>query len=513
MIDNEVDVISIPSDGKSIENHFKIVIIFLLGISSGIPFLLLLSTFSIWLMEEGISKTQIGFLAWVTVPYTLKFLIASFFDNIKIPFLSNFLGHRKSWMIICQLGLMFFLIALGKTNPSDNLTNTVIFAFLVGIFSACFDLVFEAYRIEILDDKKLGPGATGSVLGYRVGMLCSGAGAIYLASFYNSWSLAYMIMACCVGLGIVTALIAPEPKRKASYFSFKKINKYNDFVSHSTTNCVNNTIKTNNLKIFNNLFLKNDLKISGNSKALSFYGIITLMQNIMSLFMQKIKFLVLKKSYSVICPVSQVFHEFLIVPVRELVKLNNVLIIILFIVSFKVADTVLHIMTMPFLLEIGFNKLEIANVAKTFGIFTMIIGGIFAGAFLTKKNIYNLLILCAIMQLLASILFVVQAYIGYNLVCLFFTMGIENVTCGMSQVALIAYLSSLCHKSHTAAHYAILSSFASLVRIKFSSLSGIVADSVNWFDFYSIVTLCCIPCIAILFSFKKHFIQLKVRNN
>jgi PAT family beta-lactamase induction signal transducer AmpG len=182
--------------------------------------------------------------------------------------------------------------------------------------------------------------------------------------------------------------------------------------------------------------------------------------------------------------------------------------VLLFVVFFKVADTILNIMTMPFLIELGFSKLEIANVAKTFGIAAMIFGGIFAGVYLTKYNLYRLLLLCAIAQLGASVLFIIQAKLGHNLGFLFLTMGVENVTCGMGQVALITYFSKLCDARYTATHYALLSSFASLIRVKFSSVSGAIADAVAWQNFYFIVALSSIPCFIILWRQKRFFVAL-----
>ena len=191
----------------------KLIPIFFLGFSSGLPFLLILSTLSVWLAESGISKTNIGMFAWVTVPYTFKFLLASLIDLFKIPILHNWLGQRRSWMLLSQISLIFALMFLGSMKPTQNIILTAIAAFVVGLFSAIQDIVVEAYRIEILDRPKLGVGASASVLGYRAGMLCSGAGAIYLAAFFASWAIAYNIMAIFMLVGIVTTLYVEEPVR------------------------------------------------------------------------------------------------------------------------------------------------------------------------------------------------------------------------------------------------------------------------------------------------------------
>ena len=137
----------------------------------------------------------------------------------------------------------------------------------------------------------------------------------------------------------------------------------------------------------------------------------------------------------------------------------------------------------------------------------MIFGGVFAGFYLNHSNLHRLLFLCVIFQLIASVLFVLQAMSGNNLHLLFVTMGVENITCGMSQVALIAYLSLLCNTSYTASHYAILSSLASFARVQFSSLGGVFADNVSWVTFYIVVAICCIPIIFILIRYKQYFLK------
>ena len=185
-------------------------------------------------------------------------------------------------------------------------------------------------------------------------------------------------------------------------------------------------------------------------------------------------------------------------------------IIIPFILSYKIADTVLNVMSMPFLLEIGFNKVEIASVARTFGISAMVVGGAVGGLLLMWQSLRDNLMLCVALQALASGLFVLQAQYGHDVSFLFITMGIENFTCGMSQVALISYLSQLCVHKNTALHYGILSSFASFVRVSFSALAGWLADHFAWSQFYSMVCVSCVPSLVLLLVYATHFRQLSI---
>lgn len=184
--------------------------IFMLGIASGIPIVLILSTLSIWLKEIGTSKTIIGLFALTTMPYTLKFLWSPLIDGIKIPILYKKSGMRKSWLIITQISLFISICLLAISNPGKHLEITAICTLLVSFLSATQDIVIDAYRIEILDRTKQGLGATSLVYGYRIGMLISGAGALILAEFIN-FMIVYIIIALCFLLFAIFSYIIPAP--------------------------------------------------------------------------------------------------------------------------------------------------------------------------------------------------------------------------------------------------------------------------------------------------------------
>ena len=189
----------------------RLIIIFLMGFASGLPFLLSGATLSIWLTEAGVSLTTIGLFALAGTPYNIKFLWAPLIDRVPIPLLSRLLGRRRSWMVLIQLGLMASIIALGLSHPESTPIVTAVGALFVAFFSASQDIVIDAYRIEILDEDQQGAGAAMTQAGYRFGLLTSGAGALYMATDMD-WSLVYGIMAVLVLVGMVTALFAPVPK-------------------------------------------------------------------------------------------------------------------------------------------------------------------------------------------------------------------------------------------------------------------------------------------------------------
>ena len=202
-------------DAVSIYWEKRLVIVFLMGFASGLPFLLCGATLSIWLTESGVSLTAIGLFALVGTPYNLKFVWAPLIDRVHLPVFYNLLGRRRSWMVLIQFGLMASIVALGLSSPLSTPGITALFAIAVAFFSASQDIVIDAYRIEILDEDQQGAGAAMTQAGYRFGLLASGAGALYLATEID-WAMVYAIMAGLVLVGFITALCAPIPKDNGS---------------------------------------------------------------------------------------------------------------------------------------------------------------------------------------------------------------------------------------------------------------------------------------------------------
>jgi PAT family beta-lactamase induction signal transducer AmpG len=193
----------------------RVAFLILFGFSSGLPLALTASTLSTWLADVGVSLTAIGFFAAVATPYSLKFLWAPLVDRIRLPVVANLLGHRRSWMILIQICLIFAIIGLGGSNPTENPEVTAAFAILVAFLSATQDIVIDAYRVEILKRDQYAAGAATTVFGYRIAMLVSGAGALFLAD-RMAWEAVYLIMAAVQGVGILAVLLNPEPAANGS---------------------------------------------------------------------------------------------------------------------------------------------------------------------------------------------------------------------------------------------------------------------------------------------------------
>jgi PAT family beta-lactamase induction signal transducer AmpG len=178
----------------------------LMGFVSGLPLLLTGSVLQAWMKQEGVDLSTIGLFALVGLPYTLKFAWAPLFDR----YAPLALGRRRGWLLLVQLALVGAMVLLASSSPAESPVGVAVAALLVTFFSASQDIVIDAYRRESLADDEQGLGAALYVNGYRVGMLLASGGGLILA---DHWSFAsvYLFMAGCMGLGVATTLLAPEP--------------------------------------------------------------------------------------------------------------------------------------------------------------------------------------------------------------------------------------------------------------------------------------------------------------
>lgn len=190
---------------ESIFNR-RMLVVLLMGFSSGLPLLLIGGTLKAWLRTEGVDLTTIGLFALAGFPYTVKFLWSPIIDRFSLPGL----GRRRGWLLVFQLALMVGIALIGLSNPLTSLTQLAVLAVLVGFFSASQDITVDAYRREILSDEELGLGSSLAINGYRFAIYTSNAGALILAGSL-SWETTYMIMAALMLIGILTTLFAPEP--------------------------------------------------------------------------------------------------------------------------------------------------------------------------------------------------------------------------------------------------------------------------------------------------------------
>ena len=189
----------------------KIAVMLGLGLASGLPFLLVGNTLGFWMREAGITLTAIGFLSWVGMTYTLKFLWAPLIDKVDVPLLGRALGHRRGWMVLSQAGVIVSLVAMALTGPGGDLTLFGAFALATAFASATQDIVIDAWRIEIADDaEELALLTAAHQLGYRTALLITEALILIVAAAIG-WPGAYGVIAAAMGAGVAAALWAAEP--------------------------------------------------------------------------------------------------------------------------------------------------------------------------------------------------------------------------------------------------------------------------------------------------------------
>lgn len=184
--------------------------IFFFGMASGLPSSLVFATLSIWLREDGISRTSIGLFGIVATPYAINFLWAPLVDRLRLPGLYGALGQRRSWILACQAFLVPAVVLMGLQDPSTSATAMAAFALAMTIMSATQDVAIDAYRVEILDESEYGAGAAVAIYGWYTGAFVTGAGALYVASA-GGWSLAYIASAIAIGCVVFATLMAREP--------------------------------------------------------------------------------------------------------------------------------------------------------------------------------------------------------------------------------------------------------------------------------------------------------------
>lgn len=197
-----------PVDYLAVFSSRRIAAVLLLGFASGLPLALTAGTLQAWLAVENIDIKTIGLFTLVGQPYTYKFLWAPLMDRYTPPFL----GRRRGWLILTQLALLGAIAFMGTMSPRESPWLLAAVAFGVAFLSASQDIVFDAYRTDVLRQAERGAGAAISVLGYRVAMLVSGGGALVLADQFLGWSAMYFLMAALMGIGIIATWFAPEPE-------------------------------------------------------------------------------------------------------------------------------------------------------------------------------------------------------------------------------------------------------------------------------------------------------------
>ncbi len=189
----------------------RVAAMLFLGFSSGLPFALVAGTLAAWMTRSGVGMAEVGMFAWVGILYAFKFVWAPLVDQIGLPGLTAWLGRRRSWMLLAQVGVAVALLGMAFTDPVTQTMKLAWLALVAAFFSATQDIAVDAWRIEAAPADQQAAMAAAYQLGYRVALLAATAGALSIGGTLN-WPLAYQVMAALMGVGMITVLIIAEPE-------------------------------------------------------------------------------------------------------------------------------------------------------------------------------------------------------------------------------------------------------------------------------------------------------------
>ena len=417
----------------------RVIAMLFLGFSAGLPLLLVFGTLSAWLREAGVDRSTIGHISWVAILYAFKFVWAPLVDRVSIPYISLALGHRRSWMLLAQFGVIGALILMGTSNPDTQLSILVVAALLVAFSSATQDISIDAWRIEAAVLEWQGAMAATYQIGYRLGMIVAGAGALYLAEFY-SWSVAYTGMALFMLIGVITTLCIVEPERRDVNTAWLEEERVVRFLER-------------------------------------YSGMPYRLRHIMAWVIG-----------AIVCP----FTDFLSRNGR------TALMILLFIGLFRLSDITMGVMANPFYIDMGFTKADIASVTKVFGLIMTMVGAVLGGLLVARFGVMRILLLSAVLVAVTNLLFAWLAQQLPEIRYLMIVISADNLSGGMAGSAFIAYLSGLTNRAYTATQYALFSSLMLLPAKFLGGFSGDIVDAGGYVFFFSYAASLGVPAILLV---------------
>jgi MFS transporter, PAT family, beta-lactamase induction signal transducer AmpG len=392
----------------------RMVGIFFLAISTGLPVSLGVDTFKVWMWEEGTPLELVALLNIASFPYIAKVFFGPIVDQFHIPILHKWLGRRRSWSLVSQLIMLSGFLLMGQVFATQHITITIGILILISFASAFNHTALNAYRVEIMTPELNSIAAVVGALGYRLAKLIAGAGALLLAAAWG-WNLTYFIIPMIFVITIITTLLVEEPPLHAD--GPKVIEK-------------------------------------GNFKSW--------------------------------------FRTRLLQPFKDFVQKHPVdwKLISLFILLYGIGDFLLEGIATIFYLDIGFNKVDVANIAKAFGLICTIIGGVIGGHLVLLLGIHRMIYITTILHCFSYLSLLMLAHVGDSLPWLYTSVLVEFITEGMKTSALVSYVSLLCGKTYyTASQYALFSSMKVLLRPIMGAWAGVLATYLGWSVFFGVSML------------------------
>jgi PAT family beta-lactamase induction signal transducer AmpG len=460
-----------------------------LGFACGLPNLLIFDTLSAWLRDAGLSLEVIGFFSLATLAYSFKFLWAPLVDRAKIPGLTAWLGHRRSWMLVCQGLVIVGLWLVAGGDPAGNLGAMALFAVFVGFSSATQDIVVDAWRIEAAPGSRQGAMAAAYQWGYRISMIVAGAAPLILAEAF-SWNFSYAAMACLMGIGVLAVLAAPREKAHevrpihADQAPARPALEIPEWIVRLALFALGALILGSGLA-GNATLLSGALGsvgAGGPGEALAAawtakpWGVFWQVGGVA--LGGAIIVLAARPAPGVQTRPGLYLAAALGDPLKDFFARyeKTAALILAMICLYRLSDFVLNIMN-PFYLDLGFSKTEIAEVRKVFGVVMSMLGVFLGGYAVARLGLIRALVVGAFAGPLSNLVFAWLAVQGPELSALFVAIGIDNVASGFAGTCLIAYMSSLTSAGFTATQYALFSSLYALPGKLLASQSGRIVEA------------------------------------
>ena len=445
---------------EKISNLFKyyfdirMLRILLLGAISGFPWVLIGSSLSLWLKEEGLSRSTIGWAGLIFGVYAFNYLWAPLIDRVQIPFLTKKIGHRRGWIVLMQLVILISLILWSFINPSENLALLISIGLVIAIASSTQDITVDALRIEQVgenENKSMAAGAAMAVVGWWTGYKLGGVVALFTAEYFekigviNYWQATFIVMGVVVILMIIALMFVHENSFTERVLSQKK-----------TDEIIKN-------KLGNNNFLTKILSwLSG-----------TIGGPVISFFK--------KNGFSIAIGILG------------------------FVFLFKIGEAFLGRMSIVFYKELGFSKSDIAIYSKTLGWITTVVFTLLGGLFAIRSGTVKTMFIAGGLMAITNLMFTLLAWSGKSELLFAAAVILDDIAAAFATVAFVAFISLLVDRTYTATQYALLASIGTAGRTLLASSSGSLVDWLNgdWGIFFIITALMVIPSLICLWFIRK----------
>ena len=426
--------------------HPRVIGMLFLGFSAGLPFPLVLTTLSARLRQAGIDRTTIGYFSLVGLAYSLKYFWSPIVDRMPLPLLSR-LGRRRSWMLLAQCGIAAGLVAMAIADPASDAARFALLAVATAFAAATQDIAVDAYRIEAVGNELQGAMAATYQIGYQLALICAGAGALTAAAGYG-WTFAYLLMAACVAVGIVTTLTIAEPEAR---------------IDRST--------------------LAQEARVVAFLERSAHWP--AALRNVVAWLIG-----------AVVCPFVDFFARN---------GLRAALPILLLIVTYRLNYTTMGVAANTYYLDLGFSLKEIALVSKVYGVLMTLSGALIAGLLIKRYGIPKTLLVGWALLTIANLSYAYIANISPGIGWLATVVSIDNVANGIAGTAFIAYMSSLTNTAYTATQYALFGTLWSLPAKAIASQWGTIVDAWGYGPFFVYTAAIGLPALLlVLWAMRRH---------